>query len=215
MKKILYVYAHPNPASFNSLLMQSGCEVLKTLNHDIQLSDLYAQHFQAVASWDDFDLSGAEINPQYFLSQQAAYTKQTLAEDINAEINKITWADHIIFQFPLWWFSTPAILKGWFDRVWVKGFAYDVGKVFENGLLKGKTASLVVSTQSPESAYQVDSLHGGTIDIFLKPIHHTLRFVGIEPVSPFITYNAFNIDKPRQEEIVKDYHAYLKNLVEQ
>lgn len=215
MKKILYVYAHPNPVSFNHLLMQSGMELLRTFGHDISLSDLYAQHFEAVASWEDFDLTEFEINPQYFLSQQAAYNKKTLAEDIHAEINKIKKADHIIFQFPLWWFSTPAILKGWFDRVWVKGFAYDAGKVFENGLLKGKTASLVVSTQSPESAYKLDGVHGGTIDVFLKPIHHTLRFVGVESVSPFVTYNAFNIEKPRQDEIVRNYRTYLEILMEQ
>ena len=47
---------------------------------------------------------------------------------------------HIILHFPLWWFGVPAILKGWFDRVLVKGFAYDAGKVFATGLLRGKTA---------------------------------------------------------------------------
>src|SRR5690348_17314330 len=113
--KILYVYAHPNPASFNHALMQQGCETLKSAKHEVVLSDLYAQGFHAVAGWEDFNLPKAELNSQYFLAQQDAYQKHALVDDINAEIKKVSWADHIIFQFPLWWFSTPAILKGWFD----------------------------------------------------------------------------------------------------
>ena len=167
---ILYVYAHPNPSSFNAMLKESACELLAASEHNVMFSDLYAEHFIAVASWDDFNLSQTETSPHYFLSQQEAYQKQALTNDISTEINKISWADHIIFQFPLWWFSTPAILKGWFDRVLVKGFAYDSDKIFCDGLLKGKTASLVVTTHSPESAYQTDGSHSNTIDTFL---HHS------------------------------------------
>lgn len=101
-------------------------------------------------------------------------------------MEKIAWADHLIFQFPLWWFSTPAILKGWFDQVFIKGFAYDNNHLFETGLLKGKMASLIVTTKSTESAYQLDGAHGATIDSFLLPVHHTLRFAGISPIKPFV-----------------------------
>ncbi|MEK8171985.1 NAD(P)H-dependent oxidoreductase [Streptomyces sp. M19] len=55
-----------------------------------------------------------------------AYTDGTLSEDIRAEQDKLRWADTIVLQFPMWWFGVPAILKGWFDRVFVKGFAYGV-----------------------------------------------------------------------------------------
>lgn len=210
---VLYVYAHPSAASFNHMLKKSGVGYLKTLNHDVLVSDLYADNFHAVASWDDFNLSDDEINNQYFLSQQTAYQKHALADEIDAEIKKLAWANHIVFQFPLWWFSMPAMMKGWFDRVLVKGFAYDAGKVFADGLLAGKTASLVMTTQSPESAYQVDGVHGDTIDVFLRPIHHTLRFVGIQPVPPFVAYNAFNVDEIRRNELVKEYHHYLQHSI--
>lgn len=147
---ILYVYAHPNPASFNSMLKQHASDLFTQLKSEVKFSNLYEDHFKAIADWDDFNLDEAEINSQYFLAQQDAYKNQKLSTDIIVETNKISWADHIIFQFPLWWFSTPAILKGWLDRVLVKGFAYDAGKIFNDGLLKDKTASLVVTTQSPE-----------------------------------------------------------------
>ena len=209
---ILYVYAHPNPSSFNGMLKQRALDLFIQLKSNVKLSDLYADNFKAIADWDDFNLNEAEINSQYFLAQQDAYINQKLSADISLEINKIIWADHIIFQFPLWWFSTPAILKGWLDRVLVKGFAYDSGKIFEEGLLKGKTASLVLTTQSPESAYQKNGLHQATIDIFLHHIHHTLHFVGMKTLSPFVVYEAFNLDSAKKAKITEDYLAYLKNL---
>lgn len=213
--KILYVYAHPNPDSFNGVLKQHALDALQRPDVEVKVSDLYHDHFKALADWRDFESTDAKSPSQYFLAQQAAYQNHTLSSDIREELDKIAWADHIIFQFPLWWFSTPAILKGWFDRVLVKGFAYDAGKVFNAGLLKGKTASLVVTTQSPESAYQTDGLHQASIHAFLHPIHHTLRFVGIETLAPFVTYAAFNLDAVQNEKIVNDYLGYLDNLVKQ
>ena|SRR3990167_9368591 len=211
---ILYVYAHPNPASFNGMLKQHASDLFTQLKSEIKFSNLYEDHFKAIADWDDFNLDETEINSQYFLAQQDAYKNQKLSADISAELTKIAWADHIIFQFPLWWFSTPAILKGWLDRVLVKGFAYDTGKIFNDGLLKGKTASLAVTTQSPEAAYQINGLHQATIDTFLHHIHHTLRFAGIKTLEPFVIYAAFNLDVEQEEKIVKDYLTYLNNLVE-
>lgn len=211
---IFYVYAHPNPLSFNGMLKQYTLDLFTKLKSDVKFSNLYADNFKAIADWDDFNLDEVEINSQYFLAQQDAYKNKKLSTDITVELNKISWADHIIFQFPLWWFSTPAILKGWLDRVLVKGFAYDSGKIFNDGLLKGKTASLVVTTQSPESAYQTNGQHQATIDTFLHHIHHTLHFVGIKTISPFVIYAVFNLDAQRKEKIVKDYLAYLENIME-
>lgn len=209
---ILYVYAHPNPHSFNGLLKEKGINTLQEAQNNVLVSDLYAQQFKAAADENDFNLSETERCSQYFLSQKMAYDKNVLAEDIQSEIEKISWADYIIFQFPLWWFSVPAILKGWLDRVLVKGFAYDTGKIFSNGLLKEKSASVIVTTQSPETAYQIEGVHGCTIDAFLHPIHHTLRFSGIHILEPFVIYGAFDIEEKRQVNIFNAYQHYLKNL---
>lgn len=211
---ILYVYAHPSASSFNFQLKQYGCETLQNLGHNLIISDLYAENFNAIAKFSDFDLPDAELNPQYFLSQKTAFNKKALSKDIEEEIEKILWANHIIFQFPLWWFSVPAILKGWFDRILIKGFAYDTGKTFSDGLLKGKTASLVVTTQSGESAYQLDGVHGTTIDVFLHPIHHTLRLVGLQILPSFVEYEVFNLDEIKQDTILMRYKLYLQNIKE-
>lgn len=211
---ILYVYAHPNPYSFNAMLRDSALATLRELNQSVILSDLYVQQFDAVASWKDFNLQQPPTEPeQYFLAQNKAYQNHQLTEAIDIEINKLSQADHIFLQFPFWWFSVPAIMKGWLDKVLVKGFAYDAGKVFANGLLKGKTASLILTTQSPESAYQPDGVHGATIDIFLHHIHHTMRFVGIAPLAPFVAYGAFNLEGEQQEKIKEQFRGYLQEMI--
>lgn len=210
--KILYCYAHPNEKSFNAMLKDTALQLFENHKVDIMVSDLYAMQFQALASWNDFNEDLASES-HYFLAQHAALQQQGLSTDITQEIEKIQWADHLIFQFPLWWFSVPAILKGWFDRVLVKGFAYDAGKIFENGLLQGKTASLVVTTQSPESAYQLDGVHHATIDAFLKHIHHTLHFVGMKTLDPFVMFNAFQLSAERTEEVVAAYQRYLQQVI--
>lgn len=207
--KILYCYAHPNEKSFNALLKTVALDAFEKNKVDVLVSDLYATSFSAAASWSDFT-SDVSNETQYFLAQQSAFQQQALSEDIMQEIEKIKSADHLIFQFPLWWFSVPAILKGWLDRVLIKGFTYDAGKIFEHGLLQGKTASLVVTTQSPEAAYQMDGVHHATIDVFLKHIHHTLHFVGIKTLDPFVVFNAFQLSAERVSEVVAAYEAYLK-----
>lgn len=208
--RILYVYAHPSPNSFNHLLREMTCEFLEKSQHEVIISDLYSENFNPVASWEDFNLPPLTLPQQYFLSQKTAYEQNALVSDIKIEMEKLSWSEHIIFQFPLWWFSAPAILKGWLDRVLVKGFAYDTNKAFSDGLLKGRTTSLIVTTQSAESAYQLSGAHACTIDTFLHPIHHTLRFVGLKTLIPFIIYDIFNNDNNKLPIISKNLKAYIE-----
>ena len=63
------------------------------------------------------------------------------APDIKAEMDKVVWCATLIFQFPLWWFSIPAILKGWVDRVFAMGFAYGGSHIYETGVFRGKRAT--------------------------------------------------------------------------
>ena len=98
---ILYVYAHPNPRSFNEVIKRSAEKVLQEQGHQLVISDLYSEHFKAVATWDDFALDEVSTSSQYFLAQQQAFKANKLSEDIGVELEKIQRADHIIFQFPL------------------------------------------------------------------------------------------------------------------
>lgn len=206
--KIFIVYAHPEPTSFNHALKEQAMNVLQTAHHEIKLSDLYAMHFKPTADWNDFKEINPTIPKQYSVIQRDAYLNHQLSNDIKEEQDKLSWCDVIIFQFPLWWFDAPAILKGWFDRVFAAGFSYDKEKWFSTGLLQPKGAILSVTTQSPKSAYQAGGLHED-INQFLRPIHHTLRFVGITPLNPFVAYGVMNIDEQERKKYLSDYQEHL------
>ena len=102
----------------------------------------------------------------------------------------------MIFQFPLWWFSMPAIMKGWVERVYSYGFGYGVGEHSERrwgdrygeGTLSGKRAMLVVTAGGWESHYSARGINGAMDDL-LFPIHHgILYYPGLEVLPPFIEY---------------------------
>lgn len=210
--KILYLYAHPNVNSFNQHLKEFALEKLHQLGHKVMVSDLYAQKFNPTASWDDFECASNPSTTNYMNAQKEAFEKNHLREDIKTEIEKIIWADHLIFQFPLWWFSMPAILKGWFDRVLAKGFAYDAGYMLETGLLKNKTASCIVTTHFPKLMYQESGLQQHALDDFLMPIHHSLKFVGMDIKPTFAIHSASHIDQAFHEASLQRLTQYLEEL---
>jgi hypothetical protein len=87
----------------------------------VQVSDLYAMQWNPVASAADFS---PRENPDYLvyaLEQRLGVKKQSIAADIQGELHKLLWAYLLIRNFPIFWFSAPAMLKGWIDRVLVSG----------------------------------------------------------------------------------------------
>ncbi len=150
--KIFIVHAHPEPQSFNTALFELSVGVLRRLGHEVKVSDLCAMDFNPVAGAADFT---ERANPDYLvyaLEQRHGYENGTLAPDILAEIEKVLWCDLLILNFPLFWFSTPAILKGWIDRVIRPGVAYefedsDSGEGVPTGLLRAR-AALVFTTSN-------------------------------------------------------------------
>ena len=116
--KILWVSAHPEPKSLNAALRSDALSALRGADHDIRTSDLYAMRWNPVVTADDF---GHDPHHRLLVGARSgqALTEGTLAPDIRAEQRKLAWADAVIVQFPLWWYGMPAILKGWFDRVFV------------------------------------------------------------------------------------------------
>jgi hypothetical protein len=94
----------------------------------------------------------------------------------------------MIWQFPLWWFGLPGILKGWADRVFAMGRTYGGERFYENGVFKGKRALLSLTTGGPEAVYQKGGWNGD-IHAMLRPIQRgILRFTGWEVLAPNIVY---------------------------
>src|SRR5690606_20152940 len=118
----LIVYAHPEPRSLNGSLKDLAVATLEKAGHAVRVSDLYAMGWKAAVDAGDFGPSAS--NPLRVPADSGrAFDTGTLTPDVRAEQEKLLWADTVIFQFPLWWYTMPAILKGWFDRVFKIGRA--------------------------------------------------------------------------------------------
>ena len=211
---VLIVHAHPEPQSFTTALKNLAVEQLSHAGHQVVVSDLYAMNFNPVASAADFT---ARKNPDYLvyaLEQRINYENQTIAADIAAEVEKVKAADLIIFSFPLHWFSVPAILKGWIDRVFVSGLTYGGKRFYDQGGLKGKKALLSFTLGGREHMFGDTAIHG-EIETMLRPLlRGTLYYVGMDVLPPFIGYHIPYIDQAAREQILTDYSDYLSNINE-
>ncbi|HII75953.1 MAG TPA: NAD(P)H-dependent oxidoreductase [Methanolinea sp.] len=212
--KILYVYAHPEPRSFNGALKDAAMVTLAVKGHDVKVSNLYAVRFKAILDAQDFRIRGRHdiFNPA--AEQIHGIRTGSLAPDIQEEIERVSWADLIIFQFPLWWSSMPAILKGWFDRVFAQGFVVDIeaGKVYGQGLLKGKRGMLVVTCGSSEEMYSPSGVHGDIRRHLSVIEHNILEFTGIEVLPPFLVFEVPSISADRAGQVLKEYESRLAAL---
>jgi NAD(P)H dehydrogenase (quinone) len=211
---ILIVYAHHEPTSFTSAMKNMAIEALSAQGHNIVVSDLYGQGFNAVAQkWDFVTTSGGHFN--YMLEQRhAARLDNAFSPDILGEIQKLQAAELILFVTPIWWFSVPAILKGWFDRVLAMGVTWDGGKTYENGLLRGKQAMVVASAGGPAEYYKPDGKHKATPQQILHPINHgTLAFCGLNVHEPFVALNVLGLDDNGRAKIMQDLQFRLENMI--
>lgn len=110
--KVLVVYCHPSKNSFTHEIKEAFIKGLEAGNHTYEISDLYGDGFNPVMSESEYLREGF-----YQLSDP-------VAEDVLLEQKKINNADSIVFIYPDFWTSSPAMLEGWFQRVWTYGFAY-------------------------------------------------------------------------------------------
>jgi NAD(P)H dehydrogenase (quinone) len=192
---IFIVYAGADPNSFNTALKEQAVSTLTAQGHAVTVSDLYHMNFRPVAIAADL------VKPGEFPG------------DVLAEMKKFEAADLVIFNFPLWWYSMPAILKGWVDRVFASGFAYGGGRgVFENGVFKGKKALLTFTTGSPENSYGADKPNGSIADMLFHIHHGMLGYVGMEVLDPFIAFSPGRISEEERKNYLASYSARLTNI---
>jgi len=186
--RVFIVYAHPEPKSFNGALLHTAVDTLSAAGHEPVISDLYAMGFDPVSGRHNFT---SVRNPDYFkqqLEELHADEVGGFAPLIEAELAKVEACDLMIWQFPLWWFGLPAILKGWVDRVLVMGRTYGGGRFYDTGVFRGKRALLSLTTGAPEAAYRRGGFNGD-IEAILRPIHRgILRFVGFDLLAPNLVF---------------------------
>ncbi|MDT0379321.1 NAD(P)H-dependent oxidoreductase [Streptomyces sp. DSM 42041] len=192
---VLWIYAHPEQRSLNGALRAEGLRALAADGHAVRESDLYAMDFKPVVEAADFHRASGE---RLFVGaeQERAYRAGELADDIRAEQEKLAWADTLVLQFPLWWFGPPAILKGWFDRVLVQGFAFGVrdaeGRTrrYGDGGLAGRRALVVTSVGARASSFGPRGIHGALDEVLWPVLHGTLWYTGMAPLRPYVVHGA-------------------------
>jgi len=206
---VLIVYAHPEPRSLNGQLKDFAVGRLREAGHEVQVSDLYAMDWKAPLDGADTlqQRDPARFDPM--ADSGHAFREGLQSPDIAAEQAKLRWADAVIFQFPLWWYSMPAIMKGWIDRVYAYGFAYGVGEHsdqrwgnrFGEGNMAGKRAMLVVTTGGWESHYSARGINGPINDILFPIQHGILFYPGFEVLPPHVIYRTSKIDGEKLHEV--------------
>ncbi len=135
--KVLVVLAHPDKESFNHAIAETAVDRLEDNGHEVTFHDLYREGFDPVLPKDEIP-KGAALDPA-----------------VGNYCNEISEADGIIIVHPNWWGQPPAILKGWIDRVFRPGVAYeftgdDSGEGVPAGLLKASSAIVFNTSNTPE-----------------------------------------------------------------
>lgn len=132
--KVLVVYSHPNPKSFNAAILGTVKDELGKAGAEVKVKDLYAMNWNPVLSGSDFE----------------QFSSGKLPSDIAREQADVSWADLLIFISPIWWYTVTAMLKGYVDRVMGHGFAYEYTETGPRGKLTDKRALLITTSGADE-----------------------------------------------------------------
>jgi NAD(P)H dehydrogenase (quinone) len=209
---VLLVYAHPEPRSFNGAMRDVAVNVLTGAGHSVVVSDLYAMDFNATGGTRDFSSLQDSDFFKYQREQRHAAATSTFAPDVTEEMKKLVAADLLILQFPLWWYSLPAILKGWIDRVFAMGFAYDAGRAHETGPLAGRRAMVSVTTGGPARSFGVHAFSPPMDAVLFHIQYGMLHFAGMQVLPPFVAYGAARITDEERAASLGRYREHLLAL---
>ena len=154
---ILIINGHPDKESFVSALFNKYVENINQSKHEVKVLNLAEMKFDPVLRFG---------------------LRKRMDPDKEIELSQelIKWADHFVLFYPIWFGAVPSLLKGWFERVFMPGIAYNMDGFRIKKLLKGKTSHLVITSGSPVF-FQV--LTG---NIELKTMKRLLGFCGIKTI---------------------------------
>ena len=217
---VLLVFAHPEPRSLNGALRDVAVAELKAQGHEVRISDLYAQGWKSAVDRADFPQLAQDSPLSVATASGEAFKARGLTDDVKAEQEKLLWADALILQFPLWWFTMPAILKGWVDRVYSYGFTYGVGEHsdkrwgdrYGEGVFAGKRAMLIVTTGGWEEHYSERGING-PIDDLLFPINHGVLFYpGFDVLPSFVAHRVNRVDEAGFADVAERLSERMRTL---
>ena len=190
-KKVLVVLAHPPAGSYGAALAEAYAGQARRDGHEVKL----------------LSLGTLKFDPVLHRSYRAV---QPLEPALQAAQAQIRWAQHLVFVYPVWWGSVPAVLKGFLDRVFLPGFAfkYRPGKSLPEPLLKGRSAHLVLTMDTPPWYFRwIDRAPG------LRQMKaNTLEFCGIRPVKSLALGPVLGSSEQRRARWLKRVEALAAGI---
>lgn len=162
-KEVVVILGHPDADSYCAALAQAYASAASGVGHKVQLYALGEMRFDPVL-------------------RQGYNREQPLEPELQALQQAITQAEHLVFVYPTWWGTMPALLKGMFDRLFMPGFAFKYRKADSplwDKLLKGRSAQVIVTMDTPSWYYRF---------VYKLAGHHIIKrcileFCGIKPVT--------------------------------
>jgi NAD(P)H dehydrogenase (quinone) len=161
--KCLVVKAHPLSESLCSSLTARAVDLLRGAGHAVEVEDLYREGFRS-------ELTDTE--------RRSYYVGPYPVEAVNKQVERLLNAEAVVLVFPTWWFGFPAILKGWFDRVWAPGVAYERANGF--GPIKPRLSGLhhMLVVTSLGVPWWVDRF------VLRQPVKRVLKMAIVGPCAP-------------------------------
>jgi len=185
--KHLIIYSHLNPDSFTKAIVDKVEKVSKEKGDEVKIIDLYGEQFNPILEFPDIEYM--------FMGKE-------VPGDVKKYQELVTWADHLTVVYPLWWAQMPAMLKGFIDRVFANGYAFNYGEKGSGGLLTGKTAQLYICTGNPGEYYEESGMYDAQRRVNDEGI---FGFCGIKSSIIFFGNVAMGTDELRK--------GYLESIV--
>ncbi|MEI4769795.1 NAD(P)H-dependent oxidoreductase [Psychrobacillus sp. FJAT-51614] len=192
--RTLVVYTYPNHESLSYAFLQ---KVVKGINEnpliqELQILDLYEEGF----------------NPLLVFNKQKRRRDMHTDSRLETYRNQLTWADKIVFIYPIWWGRPPAMLLGYIDQLFASNFAYkDKKGLFPDGLLKGKSV-VCVSTMKGPTHYPFLWLNNAHKILMKRAL---FNFVGIKKVK-FFEFGNMESTKGNQTKKLEKVYNYFKKI---
>jgi len=189
--KNLIIVAHPNSDSFTATIAKTVQEIHTQKGYEVRVRNLYALKFNPVLTHEEM---GSNNQGKY-------------SADVLAEQEHVKWADLITMVYPIWWTGLPAIVKGYVDRVFLYGFAYQFGANGLEGLLKGKKGLILNPSGMPKDYYDSIGMHNA---LKLTSDNGIFNFCGITDVK----HAFFNSSMNAEKKAIDDHLAEVKAIAE-
>ncbi len=209
---VLLVHAHPEPRSFCTAMQALACEELARAGHAVTVSDLYAERFDPVAGADDFGSRRDSDYLVYSLEQRHGWQNGTIAPDVAREVERVLACDLLILNFPVFWFSVPAIMKGWIDRVFLSGPFFGGRRIYDRAGMRGKKALVAATLGGREHMFGPGAIHGELTGMLRHLLQGTLGYCGFQVLAPFFAYHIPYLTPAERGECLARYRAHLAQI---